>query len=50
MRLVVAPVIAGSGRRLFEGDDALQALELVDVARSPEGTLFLAYRASSSRA
>jgi dihydrofolate reductase len=45
LRLVVAPVVAGRGRRLFEGDDDLQRLELLDVARSTNGTLFLAYGA-----
>jgi dihydrofolate reductase len=45
LRLVVAPVIAGSGRRLLDDDEAPLRLQLVDVARSPEGTLFLAYRA-----
>ncbi|HEX6420877.1 MAG TPA: dihydrofolate reductase family protein [Acidimicrobiales bacterium] len=44
LRLVVAPALAGHGRRLFGGDDgALQALDLVDVQRSPQGTLFLTY-------
>ena len=44
LRLVVAPVIAGRGRRLF-GDDELQKLEMVDVDRSPSGALLLHYRA-----
>jgi dihydrofolate reductase len=45
LRLVIAPVIAGRGRRLF-GDDELQKLELVDVDRSPSGALLLHYRAN----
>jgi dihydrofolate reductase len=45
LRLVVAPVVAGRGRRLFDGGDDLRRLALVDVARSANGTLFLAYRA-----
>ncbi len=45
LRLVIAPVVAGRGRRLFDGDDDLQRLELLDIARTPNGTLFLAYRA-----
>ena len=45
LRLVVAPVVAGRGRRLFDGDDELQRLELIDVTSSPNGTLFLAFRA-----
>jgi len=44
LRLVVAPTVAGHGRRLFADDDTLQPLELLDVQRSPQGTLFLAYR------
>ena len=42
---MVAPVVAGRGRRLFDGDDELQRLELIDVTSSPNGTLFLAFRA-----
>ena len=44
LRLVVAPSLAGKGRRLFADDDVLDTLELLDVARSPKGTLFLHYR------
>ncbi|MGQ0575063.1 MAG: dihydrofolate reductase family protein [Pseudonocardia sp.] len=44
LRLVVAPAIAGRGRRLF-GDDDLRRLELVDVERTPAGALLLDYRA-----
>ena len=43
-RLVISPAIAGQGRRLFEGKDDLRTLGLVDVARSPTGSVFLAYR------
>ena len=43
LRLVVAPAVAGHGRRLF-GDDELQKLESVDVDRSPSGSLLLHYR------
>jgi dihydrofolate reductase len=43
LRLVVAPAVAGHGRRVLEGDVAHE-LELLDVQRSPKGTLFLAYR------
>jgi dihydrofolate reductase len=45
LRLVIAPVVAGRGRRLFDGDDDLQRLELLEITRTPNGTLFLAYRA-----
>lgn len=44
IQLVVAPALAGHGRRLFEGKDDLQRLELLDSQRSAKGTLFLAYR------
>jgi dihydrofolate reductase len=44
LRLVVAPSLAGRGRRLFASDDALDKLELVDVERSAGGALFLGYR------
>jgi dihydrofolate reductase len=43
LRLVVAPTLAGRGRRLFPDDDTLQTLELTDVARSAKGTMFLTY-------
>lgn len=44
IRLVVAPTMAGHGRRLFPDDDALARLELFAVERSAGGTLFLGYR------
>jgi dihydrofolate reductase len=46
LRLVVPPTIAGHGRRLFDADstDDLQQFELIEVDRSPKGTLFLHYR------
>jgi dihydrofolate reductase len=44
LRLVVAPSLAGQGRRLFEGDDTLQTLDLLDVHRSAKGALFLTYQ------
>jgi dihydrofolate reductase len=44
LRLVIAPALAGHGRRTFASDDGLQQLELLDVEPSPNGTLFLAYR------
>jgi dihydrofolate reductase len=47
LRLVIPPVIAGHGERLFAADaeDGLQQFELIDVERAPQGTLFLHYRA-----
>jgi dihydrofolate reductase len=44
LRLVVAPTLAGQGRRGFASDDVLDRLELVDVERSAGGALFLGYR------
>jgi len=44
LRLVIAPAIAGSGRRLFDGEDALHKLELVHVQPSPSGALLVHYR------
>jgi dihydrofolate reductase len=44
LRLVIAPTLAGRGRRLFTGNDELEALELVEVERSDAGSLFLGYR------
>ena len=44
LRLVVAPALAGHGRRLFADDDALDRLELMNSERSPDGSLFLHYR------
>jgi dihydrofolate reductase len=46
LRLVVAPVVVGEGRRVL-GEDGLQGLELLDVGRSPAGTLYLDYRCTS---
>jgi dihydrofolate reductase len=48
LRLVVAPTVAGSGRRLFDDDGDLRRLELVDVARTPSGILLLGYRVPTS--
>lgn len=47
LRLVMPPTIAGHGKRLFAADAEtdLQQFDLVDVDRSPKGTLFLHYRA-----
>lgn len=43
LRFVVAPSLAGSGKRLFEGESALQRFELVESGRSG-GCLLLHYR------
>jgi dihydrofolate reductase len=47
LRLVVAPSLAGTGKRLFEDTGALRRFELVDVDRSG-GCLLLCYRARVS--
>jgi dihydrofolate reductase len=45
LRLVVAPALAGSGRRLFDTDGgSLPPLELVDHRTTAAGSLLLAYR------
>ena len=43
VRLVVAPNVAGGGKRLFDGVPALR-LELIRSATSPSGSLLLHYR------
>ncbi len=48
LRLVVAPTLAGGGRRLFDGEDDLRRLELVDVERTSGGSLLLGYRAKNA--
>jgi hypothetical protein len=46
---VVSAVVANNGgRRLFEGDDTLRRLDLMEVSSSPAGTVFLAYRRGTS--
>ena len=43
LRLAVSPTLANNGgRRLSEGDDTLRRLDLLDVASSRAGALFLA--------
>ena len=43
LRLVVAPTLAGHGRRLFDSPSSLRRLQLVDGRRSPGGNLLLHY-------
>jgi dihydrofolate reductase len=49
LRLVMPPTIAGRGRHLFsaDSDDDLQQFALLDVQKTPKGTLFLHYRAAT---
>jgi dihydrofolate reductase len=48
LRLVIPPTIAGHGKRLFSADSDmdLQQFDLLEVERTPKGTLFLHYRTS----
>lgn len=43
LRLVVAPVIVGDGRRLFESSDHATGLRLLDVAATPGGLALQTY-------
>jgi dihydrofolate reductase len=43
LRLVVAPTIAGSGRKLFDGDGGMQRFDLVDADRTKTGLALLWY-------
>jgi dihydrofolate reductase len=43
LRLVVAPVVAGEGRRLFDGGAGTVRLDLVRSVASPSGALLLDY-------
>jgi dihydrofolate reductase len=47
-RLVVSSTVAGRGEHLFGDGDPLRRLDLVDVARTPGGTLLLGYRATTA--
>ena len=42
LRLLVAPRVVGSGRRLFE-DDVVHSLELIESAGTPSGSLLVHY-------
>jgi dihydrofolate reductase len=44
LRLVIAPAVAGRGRRLFDDDGVLRKVTLQDVDRTPSGTLLVGYR------
>jgi len=44
LRLVVAPTLAGSGRRLFDDIGDMRRLELLESERTPAGNLLLVYR------
>jgi dihydrofolate reductase len=42
-RLVIAPTLAGRGRRLFDGQQELRRLELIESHRTESGVLLLHY-------
>lgn len=44
LRLVIAPAVVGSGRRLFADDVASSRLELASSASTPSGAVLLCYR------
>ena len=44
LQLAVGPVLDPTGRRLFEGLDGWQRLELAEVTPTPSGTVWLSYR------
>ena len=48
LRLLVAPRVVGSGRRLFE-DDVAYSLELVRSTGSPSGSLLIHYNVIASK-
>jgi dihydrofolate reductase len=50
LRLVVAPTIAGRGRRLFDGSADLSRLTLLHNTSTSAGTLLLHYRVLASKA
>ena len=44
LRFVVVPTLAGKGRKLFEREDELRRLELIDSRSTPSGCLLVGYR------
>ena len=47
LRLMVHPIVVGSGKRLFEEDEEQIALELVDSKTFATGVVYLTYRPAS---
>jgi dihydrofolate reductase len=43
LRLVIAPTIAGGGRRLFHSDAGLQRFELIELDQTTSGLVLLGY-------
>ena len=48
LRLMVHPVVLGSGKRLFEDEGDQKALELVDSKTFSTGVLYLTYQPTQS--
>jgi dihydrofolate reductase len=48
LRLVVAPVVVGDGRRLFDRSDHATGLRLLDAAATPTGLTVLTYAVDGS--
>jgi dihydrofolate reductase len=44
IELVIFPIVAGKGRRVFGDDEPLQHLELANVRSTPSGALLVSYR------
>ena len=47
LRLVIAPTIAGTGRRLFKSDAGLQRFKLIEADQTPSGLVLLGYSKSA---
>jgi hypothetical protein len=48
LRLVVSPVVAGGGRRLFADQDDVRKLELIRSEGTPSGAVLVHYRVVNS--
>ncbi len=48
LRLMVHPIVVGSGKRLFEDGSDQKALQLVDSKTFSEGVLYLTYQPAQS--
>jgi dihydrofolate reductase len=44
LHLILMPIVAGTGARLFEGDFAPRAMKVVDLIRNRNGVLSISYR------
>jgi dihydrofolate reductase len=49
LRLIIHPIVLGSGKRLFEDGDNRKALELVDSKTFSTGVLYLTYQPSGKQ-